>query len=288
VDEKQFDALVRSLEANATRRRGLHLLAGSLLAAVIVQRASGPVRAMQDRPDRDGDGLFDDDETDVYGTNPDVFDTDGDGVGDGEEIYNRDNGLPGPTDPLTPAGGTTNPPPPALTCAPLGGACAQYSDCCLVVDYLLCCPTADGGGVCTDVAANGSFLCPDPGVPTAGCPAGQTDCGGFCTDLTIDHGNCGVCGNACPYGANCSGGTCANYCATGLTDCGGTCADFLNDPYNCGSCGVNCGYGGLCCDGVCQDTLNDPNHCGGCNQACFNPLIERAICVNGVCDSTLF
>jgi hypothetical protein len=39
------------------------------------------------RPDRDGDGLYDDDETGVYGTNPDAFDTDGDGSGDGEEVY---------------------------------------------------------------------------------------------------------------------------------------------------------------------------------------------------------
>ena len=46
-----------------------------------------------ERPDRDRDGLFDDDERDVYGTNPDVFDTDGDGVGDGEEVFNG-------TDPL--------------------------------------------------------------------------------------------------------------------------------------------------------------------------------------------
>ncbi|HEX2214400.1 MAG TPA: hypothetical protein VHH12_13330 [Mycobacterium sp.] len=44
------------------------------------------------RPDRDGDGLYDDDETidgvnAEYGTDPDLFDTDGDGRGDGEEVY---------------------------------------------------------------------------------------------------------------------------------------------------------------------------------------------------------
>ena len=38
--------------------------------------------------DSDGDGLFDTDETQVYGTNPSVYDTDGDGVGDGTEVYN--------------------------------------------------------------------------------------------------------------------------------------------------------------------------------------------------------
>ena len=45
------------------------------------------------RPDTDGDGLFDDDETDVYGTNPKVPDTDGDGGDDGQEVYEN-------TDPL--------------------------------------------------------------------------------------------------------------------------------------------------------------------------------------------
>ncbi len=39
-----------------------------------------------ERPDRDGDQLYDD-ETGVYGTNPDAYDTDGDGSGDGEEVY---------------------------------------------------------------------------------------------------------------------------------------------------------------------------------------------------------
>jgi hypothetical protein len=40
-----------------------------------------------ERPDRDNDGLFDDDETDVYFTNPDVPDTDGDGPDDGQEVF---------------------------------------------------------------------------------------------------------------------------------------------------------------------------------------------------------
>jgi hypothetical protein len=37
--------------------------------------------------DRDSDGLFDADETDVYGTNPDIADTDGDGPDDGQEVF---------------------------------------------------------------------------------------------------------------------------------------------------------------------------------------------------------
>ncbi len=46
--------------------------------------------------DRDGDGLTDQDEVDFFGTNPDLFDTDGGGVGDGDEWFNF-------TDPLNPA-----------------------------------------------------------------------------------------------------------------------------------------------------------------------------------------
>lgn len=48
--------------------------------------APAPAPDPAERPDRDQDGLYDDDETDVYFTNPDVYDTDGDGVGDGEEV----------------------------------------------------------------------------------------------------------------------------------------------------------------------------------------------------------
>jgi hypothetical protein len=45
------------------------------------------------RPDADDDGLYDDDETDVYGTDPHKADTDGDGVGDGQEVENGTNPL---------------------------------------------------------------------------------------------------------------------------------------------------------------------------------------------------
>jgi hypothetical protein len=47
---------------------------------------AAPVQA-----DSDGDGLFDLDETSVYGTSASAFDTDGDGVGDGQEVYTGTN-----------------------------------------------------------------------------------------------------------------------------------------------------------------------------------------------------
>lgn len=49
----------------------------------------------QARADTDNDGLFDSDETQVYGTNPNKADTDGDGRDDGQEIFDN-------TDPKNP------------------------------------------------------------------------------------------------------------------------------------------------------------------------------------------
>ncbi len=54
--------------------------------------------------DSDDDQLLDEDERNYYGTKPDVWDTDGDGTSDGAEIWNRDQGLDGPSDPLDPNG----------------------------------------------------------------------------------------------------------------------------------------------------------------------------------------
>jgi len=43
----------------------------------------------QGRADTDKDGLFDDDETGVYGTNPKKADSDGDGRDDGQEVFDK-------------------------------------------------------------------------------------------------------------------------------------------------------------------------------------------------------
>ena len=61
------------------------LLLTALLALTLLPALSLPVAAQG--ADRDADGLFDADETDIYGTDPDNADTDGDGVSDGEEIF---------------------------------------------------------------------------------------------------------------------------------------------------------------------------------------------------------
>src|SRR5688572_14746922 len=96
MNENRFDTLAKSLAAPSTRRVALRLVTAGLLGTLLPARVA---RAAQ-RSDRDGDELYDDDEIDIYGTNPDAYDTDGDGTGDGEEIYNRDQGLGDPDDPL--------------------------------------------------------------------------------------------------------------------------------------------------------------------------------------------
>lgn len=246
MDARTFDRLIADAARRPTRRTALRLLSAGLLAALLPGRA-----ATAQRQDSDGDGLFDDDEIILHGTDPNKADTDGDGASDRAEV---DAG--------------TNPrvidaaPAPAATCIALGGACSGIEQPCCGNDpatfgynNVICCPTdLTGGSACTDIA--GSFLCPDPAaVPPTGCPEGWTNCRGVCTNLATDHGNCGSCGNSCGIDANCVNAHCEFYCAPGLVDCGGYCADLQTDFRSCGACGHHCGidtYGaGECIGGEC-------------------------------------
>lgn len=88
--------MARNQGLRSTRTPILRALAGSGFAALLFMGATVPAVA---QPDRDGDGLFDNDETSVYGTNPDVADTDGDRTSDGEEVfYGSDPKIPGATE----------------------------------------------------------------------------------------------------------------------------------------------------------------------------------------------
>jgi hypothetical protein len=252
MEASKFDLLIAEAARRPTRRAALRLLSTGLLGALLPARI-----ARAQRPDGDGDGLFDDDEANIYGTRADVFDTDGDGVGDGEEIWNRDQKLGGNTNPLVNENAAPPPadpaPPPVATCAGLGGACTVHTDCC-PGEYVQCCPNVSGTGTCQDVSQT-SFICMGwSDVPATGCPVGMTDCGGFCANLGTDHGNCGVCGQACPSGYNCVSGTCTQACSGGLTSCNGACVDVMSDVNHCGTCGFFChgdGVVGECREGTC-------------------------------------
>jgi hypothetical protein len=173
-----------------------------------------PTRAAQ-RLDSDNDGLYDDDETNIYGTKPDVADTDGDGDDDGLEVYNG-------TDPLTPAGCaagqalcagvcinvTADP----ANCGRCGGVCAPSQTC--------------FGGVCVTSAPTSDLTCAAQGL---------VDCGGYCcAGVEEGGGGCLPLGSACVYGVNeCCGGA----CLYGMCVC--------SPPRDV------CANGGTCCSGVC-------------------------------------
>jgi hypothetical protein len=279
MDAQTFDRLTVAVGRRSTRRAALHLLAGGLLAGLLSARASMPSRAAQ-RTDRDGDGLFDDDETDVYGTNPDVFDTDGDGTGDGEEIYNRDNGLGGPSDPLVPDGGGPAPVGCAAGLTDCGGICVD-----LVNDRNHC---GRCGAACAEFVNCWESNCggiPDPPV-TVTCAAGLANCGAYCADTRTDAANCGLCGWACSSGSICMGGFCTlAACPAGTSRCGalGICVDLNYDAGNCGACGNACPAGLICCGGGCVDISSDPKNCGRCHAGCFTPIIGDATCENYQC-----
>lgn len=63
----------------------------SISLILLVLLAAEPVLAAV--KDTDADNLTDDSETGVYHTDPNLFDTDGDGVGDGEEVLDSTNPL---------------------------------------------------------------------------------------------------------------------------------------------------------------------------------------------------
>ncbi len=78
---EQFVGVVDALRISSVARTAEEIL------ATYERVATGPV-------DSDGDGIMDDDETNIYGTDPGNPDTDGDGLSDGAEVFTHG------TDPL--------------------------------------------------------------------------------------------------------------------------------------------------------------------------------------------
>jgi len=140
-------------------------------------------------------------------------------------------------------------------------------------------------------------------TPSVECRQGMTSCNGYCRDLSLDIGNCGSCGNACPapYGNICRQGTCV--CKEGLSRCGESCWDLLDDNRNCGACGRTCPKGTFCNNGVCNicvrgqvecvpgqctNLSSDARNCGACRIVC--PAGQRCIsgrCVGSPCSAPL-
>jgi hypothetical protein len=184
-----FDRWTVAISQHPNRRATIRLLAGGLLGGLLTQRGLGTAFA---RSDRDGDGLFDSDETNVYGTDPDNPDTDGDGIDDGQEVFDG-------TDPLTPNGGGAPPQGGGQPPADGGVDCTVNPEQCGIVQE----PPA--GGILTGVA----------------CEAGLANCGTYCANIYQDAANCGICGWDC--GSRdlyfCYQGSCVNYCDFGSRRC---------------------------------------------------------------------
>ncbi len=131
-------------------------------------------------------------------------------------------------------------------------------------------------GCGTAIVGNGNDDGGTDGGPA--CPAGQTECGSACADVSSDRMNCGGCGNVCLSGEVCSVGACGISCGGSTpTLCGAACVNTMIDAASCGDCGTACGDGEVCSGGSCQQS------CGGstptlCGDACVNTDTDRANC----------
>ena len=206
MDSRTFDRWTASVAHQRSRRAALRLLAAGLFGAVLAQRGSPVVQAAQ-RLDQDGDGLFDDDESLVYGTDPYGYDTDGDGVGDGEEVYYG-------TNPIVAEDLVLAEPPP-VNGGPVGIGDATSGG------------NADGGtvgdGGCVRFDANGNCVCFALGADGT-CAIGVADtsspptCRGMGATCDYDTQCCDVGAALC-----CFNGTTLNTRCTDVTAYGGAC-----------------------------------------------------------------
>lgn len=142
----------------------------------------------------------------------------------------------------------------------------------------------------------------------SGCANGTTDCGGVCVDLTSSGDDCGVCGNACGQGEQCSNGACVadTGCPGNEQSCSGRCVDVASDPGNCGQCGDACPINSVCANGRCtpmamtnlgcDKLVNCLGNCGmdgNCANQCFMSATPKAqmlynavgTCLDAACPS---
>lgn len=169
----------------------------------------------------------------------------------------------------------------------------------------------DSGPVCESACGSGEICCADG------------EGGGVCSNVAADIENCGLCGLDCVAtgrGDDCRASQCS--CGDFLIGCVGTsestccvspgrephCANLVRDLLDCGACGAECdvtrasrcdGRRCVCgdtrreCDGTatdfccadrfeiydCVDTTSDRQHCGACGDRCPAGLT----CVAGSC-----
>jgi hypothetical protein len=181
MDAYTFDELTARLARRPNRRGTLRLLGGGILAGLLGYRGAVSASALQ-RLDSDGDGLYDDDESFIYGTDPFGYDSDGDAVGDGEEVYYGTNPLIGdqvvleepPADPVVvvdggtvgdggcssvDAAGNCNGGVAVVDirdyCRAEGASCTSDTDCCNTGTVLCCFDGTTLTTRCTDVTVYG-------------------------------------------------------------------------------------------------------------------------------------
>ena len=174
MDSTTFDTIAvrvgRGITLRPSRRAAVRLLAGGLLGGLLAQRGAALAHAR--RPDRDRDGLYDDDEVNEYGTDPGNPDTDGDGDDDGLEVFNG-------TDPRVNGNA-----PPAPVCGAnqmdCGGVCVDH-----VTDPYNC---GYCGRVCPAGAVCEFATCRAPACVANGesCMADFNCCSGRCAKRGVD------------------------------------------------------------------------------------------------------